>query len=641
MPQRRRSRRISQRVKVEREPDACVSVHVSEIVGGEGDEMNDILGSLQALGSLKDEVMGELHGDIASICPHPAPSEPYIEITEQPKQRDHRFRYPVEGRQAGSIAGEKASSDIPSYPSIKVHNLNGRRAKAVVSLVTKDTSPQPHPHPHRLVGDNCKDGVCCMIIDPQHSEAVFRKIGVQRTMNKEVENSLAERKKAGVRLSMEVNKGKTGKKHNYDMKCVRLFFEVHVESREGSNIFDQYLEPITSTPIYDKKDTVLTICRVNISHGSVAGGDELFILCEKVQSDDIQVVFTGIDPDKPHQQWRSFAPFGPSDVHRQFAIVCATPKFVNQGIRAAHMVKFQLYRPSDEEYSNEMEFTYKPLNSSSGDGEIEKKKRKFSHMDGHTFERYFTTKGKPCKTETLGASAQSCRGNPISNPVSNTASTLTVTPMTTTTSDSRQVKENLRRIVMERGDPSSGGGSRPSTPSSTISFPGTAQLMDDSQVVTTTTSYTSEAHMSSGLVIQQHHPVSQDVGSFTNLSRSDAEAVLMSLATNQQVYEMGNENEERLNSDQKISAIANELMAIGGAVGGGPSEPTANRVVVEQMELPSLPDIQFSSLTTIDMGSLQDGGSFLPSFAFAYSQQDESMEDNNISASGDNNSGAM
>ena len=73
-------------------------------------------------------------------------------------------------------------------------------------------------------------------------------------MNKEVENSLAERKKAGVRLPMDINKGKTGKKHNYDMKAVRLFFEVSLETRESSGVFDQYLDPGVSSPVYDKSE---------------------------------------------------------------------------------------------------------------------------------------------------------------------------------------------------------------------------------------------------------------------------------------------------------------------------------------------------------------------------------------------------
>ena len=54
---------------------------------------------------------------------------------------------------------------------------------------------------------------------------------------------------------MDINKGKTGKKHNYDMKAVRLFFEVFLETRESSGVFDKYLTPVTSGPIYDKSES--------------------------------------------------------------------------------------------------------------------------------------------------------------------------------------------------------------------------------------------------------------------------------------------------------------------------------------------------------------------------------------------------
>lgn len=591
------------------------------------------------LGSLKNATSG----DLSQMTSQPAPSKPYIEITEQPKQRDHRFRYPVEGRQAGSIAGDRASSDLPSFPSIKVANLTGR-AKVVVSLVTRLDPVRPHPH--RLVGDNCRDGVCIMMIDPQRPEAVFRKIGVQRTMNKEVENSLKERQKAGVRLCMEVNKGKTGKKHNYDMKAVRLYFEVSMETRESSGVFDEYLTPVTSTTIYDKKDTVMSICRVNVRNGTVAGGDELFILCEKVQSDDIKIKFYGVDPDtgKP---WDAYAIFGPNDVHRQYAIVCATPKFVNQNIKAAVTVHFKLYRPSDEESSNEMDFVYKPLDNSLGQRDIERKKRKWNHRDEAYFDNKFTSGGKPLKTETLGASAQSCSGAPISNPISNVPSTLCLTQTTGST-----IQQRLRQHIQQK-DPSLGGsGSRPCTPSSNPFIGGTAQPMDLNLPMT----YTSEAHMSTGRLIQQQQPVSTDTGQLQ--LDIPAQAMLLSLATNQQgVMMVQSEGEavceaatgqemliddgEQQTSLQRIQAIANELMLEGQDVIGAMSsfQITDDRVVVEPV--PSfLGDVQFSGLETVDIGAFQDvvsSGPIRESDVF-YSQVDGSVLDvNNTSNSNNNN----
>ena len=48
--------------------------------------------------------------------------EPSLEITEQPKQRDLRFRYECEGRSAGSLLADR-SNDRKIYPTVKVHNV--------------------------------------------------------------------------------------------------------------------------------------------------------------------------------------------------------------------------------------------------------------------------------------------------------------------------------------------------------------------------------------------------------------------------------------------------------------------------------------------------------------------------------------
>lgn len=49
---------------------------------------------------------------------------PYIEITEQPRQRGMRFRYKCEGRSAGSIPGEHSTENNRTYPSIQVIDLS-------------------------------------------------------------------------------------------------------------------------------------------------------------------------------------------------------------------------------------------------------------------------------------------------------------------------------------------------------------------------------------------------------------------------------------------------------------------------------------------------------------------------------------
>lgn len=64
-------------------------------------------------------------------------SSAYVEIIEQPAPKALRFRYPCEGRSAGSIPGENSTPDNKTFPAIRVVNYNGP-AVVVVSCVTKD-----------------------------------------------------------------------------------------------------------------------------------------------------------------------------------------------------------------------------------------------------------------------------------------------------------------------------------------------------------------------------------------------------------------------------------------------------------------------------------------------------------------------
>lgn len=97
----------------------------------------------------------------------------------------------------------------------------------------------------------------------------------------------------------------------------------------------------------------LKICRVNRNSGSCLGGDEIFLLCDKVQKEDIEVYFTG-------PGWEARGSFSQADVHRQVAIVFRTPPYADPGLQAPVRVSMQLRRPSDRELSEPMEFQYLP-----------------------------------------------------------------------------------------------------------------------------------------------------------------------------------------------------------------------------------------------------------------------------------------
>ncbi|XP_039254774.1 dorsal-related immunity factor Dif-like [Styela clava] len=277
---------------------------------------------------------------------------PQIVITEQPKQRGMRFRYECEGRSAGSIPGVNTNSDRKTWPTIQVINYTGE-VVIRVSLVSKDTPPRPHPH--SLVGKDCSNGICQVRVNPEtQMTACFSNLGIQCVKRKEVSGALQERQKLGVD-PFNTFKDSDPQAVDIDLNIVRLCFEAFISQGNQHLVLD----PVLSKPIFDKKATcsaLLRICRVDKSFGSCKGGDEVYLLCDKVQKDDISICFFEVETG-----WESYGEFSPTDVHRQVAIVFRTPPYKNQQIREATKVFFQLKRSSDGETSDSKDFTYLPL----------------------------------------------------------------------------------------------------------------------------------------------------------------------------------------------------------------------------------------------------------------------------------------
>lgn len=62
-----------------------------------------------------------------------------------------------------------------------------------------------------------------------------------------------------------------------------MCFQVFLKDPEGHN-FNIPLDPVVSEPIYDKKAmSDLVICKLSKPSSSVAGGEEIILLCEKVR----------------------------------------------------------------------------------------------------------------------------------------------------------------------------------------------------------------------------------------------------------------------------------------------------------------------------------------------------------------------
>ncbi|XP_048382772.1 nuclear factor NF-kappa-B p105 subunit-like isoform X1 [Stegostoma tigrinum] len=319
--------------------------------------------------------------------PLQTPDGPYLQILEQPKQRGFRFRYGCEGPSHGGLPGASSEKNKKSYPTVKICNYVGQ-AKIVVQLVTygKDNV---HLHAHSLVGKQCEKGICLVQVGPKEMISTFPNLGILHVTKKNVASTLEQRMTQayvmgynnGVVIHPELNhrhnegygqrelterekelihQASIQQAKEMDLSVVRLMFTALLP--DSSCRFTRKLEPVISDPIYDSKApnaSNLRIVRMDKTAGCVVGGDEVYLLCDKVQKDDIQVRF--YEEDENGGIWEAFGDFGPTDVHRQFAIVFRTPKYRDVDISKPASVFVQLRRKSDNETSEPKPFTYYPL----------------------------------------------------------------------------------------------------------------------------------------------------------------------------------------------------------------------------------------------------------------------------------------
>ncbi|XP_061693600.1 proto-oncogene c-Rel isoform X2 [Syngnathoides biaculeatus] len=262
-----------------------------------------------------------------------------------------RFRYKCEGRSAGSIPGEKSTENNRTFPSLEILNYCGR-GKVCVYLVTKN---EPYrPHPHDLVGKDCKDGYYEAEFGPDRKVIAFQNLGIRCVKKREVKDAILQRISRGIN-PFNVPQEQLLQMEEYDLNVVRLCIQVFLQ--DETSHYTRVLNTVVSNPIYDNRapnTAELRICRVNSNSGSVKGGDEIFLLCDKVQKDDIEVRFFSSNG------WEAKGSFSQADVHRQVAIVFKTPPFYNTSITESVTVHMQLRRPSDLEVSEPLDFRYLP-----------------------------------------------------------------------------------------------------------------------------------------------------------------------------------------------------------------------------------------------------------------------------------------
>uniref|UniRef100_A0A4W5P857 Nuclear factor of kappa light polypeptide gene enhancer in B-cells 2 (p49/p100) n=1 Tax=Hucho hucho TaxID=62062 RepID=A0A4W5P857_9TELE len=305
---------------------------------------------------------------------------PYIQIIEEPKQRGFRFRYECEGPSHGGLPGASSERNRRTYPTVKVSNYVGI-ARVEVQLVTHSDPPQVHAH--SLVGRQCctESGTCSMDVGPNDLTAQFSNLGILHVTKRGVGEVLsntpslclphtdAEEQAIG-REAKELGK-------IMDLNIVRLKFTAYLQDSNGG--FSRALNPVVSNPIYDSKSpnaSNLKISRMDKTSGSVLGGDEIFLLCDKVQKDDIEIRFYEEDDGS----WEAFGDFSPTDVHKQYAIVFKTPPYHSTEIERQVTVFLQLKRKKGGDCSDPKQFTYVPRVQDKE--EVQRKKQKpFSYND--------------------------------------------------------------------------------------------------------------------------------------------------------------------------------------------------------------------------------------------------------------------
>ncbi|XP_045929102.1 transcription factor RelB isoform X2 [Micropterus dolomieu] len=314
--------------------------------------------------------------------------KPKLVVVEEPKERGMRFRYECEGRSAGSILGASSTETNKTQPAIEIQGPIDHLKKVTVtaSLVTKDL---PHrPHPHCLVGKDCPNGsgICVVSFNPHSNRRhSFANLGIQCVRRKELDVSLQKRR------NQNIDPFQTGHSkgiEDMDMNAVRLCFQCDLEWEDGRK---DSLNPVVSSPIYDKKATTtsqLKISCLNQYRGSCAGKTEIYMLCDKVQKDDIEIIFR-------RGSWKASGEFAQTDVHRQIAIVFKTPPYQDQDITEEVEVSVALRRLSDQMESEPVSFTYLPHNPDPY--EVNRKRKIKSDI---------SLREKPCVTESAPAAEQ-------------------------------------------------------------------------------------------------------------------------------------------------------------------------------------------------------------------------------------------
>ncbi|KAJ8727515.1 hypothetical protein PYW07_001634 [Mythimna separata] len=284
-------------------------------------------------------------------------NKPCLRITEQP-QNHFRFRYVSEmvGTHGCLLGKSVGPNKQKTHPTVELLNYSG---KALIRCRLAQHN-NPDEHPHKLLEDDQQDRDMSYLVPDQDSYKVgFGGIGIIHTAKKDVSALLFKKFSERCKNNMNLNDLKMqcdNMAKTINLNIVRLKFSAH-DTVTGQEI----CEPVFSEPIHNMKSAAtndLKISRISRSSGSASGGEDVFILVEKVNKKNIMIRFFELD-DNNERCWTGAGQFMQSDVHHQYAIVFRTPPYKNPETPVDVHVFIELVRPSDGRTSEPKEFKYK------------------------------------------------------------------------------------------------------------------------------------------------------------------------------------------------------------------------------------------------------------------------------------------
>lgn len=305
-------------------------------------------------------------------------NEATLKILEQPVEK-FRFRYKSEmiGTHGSLVGASSMSSRKKNAPTVQLRNYNG---KAIIrcTLVTSDEQ-QRIPHAHHLVrreGHVDRDDPHDIEVSNENGfTAAFHGMGIIHTARKYVKDELVRkmrfelqeknrRKNVNATVSLreeaQIKSDADLYQKRINLNSVALCFQAFIMG--ANNVLYPITSPVYSNPINNLKSALtgeLKICRIDKFTSSCEGGEEVFILVEKVGKKNIKIKFFELNDDD-NEIWYDYGRFSELDVHHQYAIVFRTPPYRDINITAPKEVFIQLERPSDKDCSEPIKFTYKP-----------------------------------------------------------------------------------------------------------------------------------------------------------------------------------------------------------------------------------------------------------------------------------------